>query len=178
MWRCLSRPRPYARPGRRTQGPASRIPARRKGGRAVSFARPRPPPSFITLTSSPVYEAGTDGDTSYIASAFIAGRSLADAIDDGPFEPRRAARIIGALADALHAAHQQGIVHRDVKPANILLDGEDRPHLTDFGLARLATSSVEVNERSARFSARPPTWPPNKPEERATRPSPPATNTA
>ena len=48
-----------------------------------------------------VYEAGTDGETSFIASAFIPGRSLAEAIEDGPFEPRRAARIIGALADAL-----------------------------------------------------------------------------
>jgi predicted Zn finger-like uncharacterized protein len=47
-----------------------------------------------------VYEAGTDGDTSYIASAFISGQSLAEAVDDGPFEPRRAARIIAALADA------------------------------------------------------------------------------
>ncbi len=93
-----------------------------------------------------VYEAGTDGDTSYIASAFIPGRSLADAIDDGPFEPRRAARIVGALADALHAAHQQGIVHRDVKPANVLLDADDRPHLTDFGLARLAASSVKLTK--------------------------------
>ena len=93
-----------------------------------------------------VYEAGTDGDTSYIASAFIPGRSLADAIDDGPFDPRRAARIIAALADALHAAHEQGIVHRDVKPANVLLDDEDRPHLTDFGLARLAASSVKLTK--------------------------------
>ena len=93
-----------------------------------------------------VFEAGTDGETSYIASAFIAGRSLADAIDDGPFEPRRAARIIAGLADGLHTAHQQGIVHRDVKPANVLLDLEDRPHLTDFGLARLAASSVKLTQ--------------------------------
>ena len=93
-----------------------------------------------------VYEAGTDGDTSYIASAFIAGRSLADAIDDGPFEPRRAARIVAALAEALRAAHQHGIIHRDVKPANVLLDEQDRPHLTDFGLARLAASSVKLTQ--------------------------------
>jgi predicted Zn finger-like uncharacterized protein len=93
-----------------------------------------------------VFEAGTDGENSYIASAFIQGRSLAEAIDEGPFEPRRAALIVAALADALHAAHQQGIIHRDVKPANILLDSNDRPHLTDFGLARLAASSVKLTQ--------------------------------
>jgi serine/threonine protein kinase/WD40 repeat protein len=93
-----------------------------------------------------VYEAGTDGNTAYIASAFIAGRSLADAIADGPLEPRRAARIVGELAEALHHAHQHGIVHRDVKPANVLLDAKDRSHLTDFGLARLAASSVKLTK--------------------------------
>ncbi len=97
----------------------------------------------------PVYETGTDGDSSYIASAFIRGRSLADVIDDGAFEPRRAARIVAALADALHAAHQQGIIHRDVKPANVLLDEEDRPHLTDFGLARLAASGAKLTNVNA-----------------------------
>src|SRR5262249_23644592 len=85
----------------------------------------------------PVYEAGNDGETSYLACALIPGRTLDDALDDGPFEPRRAARIVAALADALHAAHREGIVHRDVKPANILLDADDRPRLADFGLARL-----------------------------------------
>ena len=94
----------------------------------------------------PVYEAGTDGEISYIASAFIEGRSLADALDDGPLEARRAARIAAALADALYSAHQQGIIHRDIKPANVLLDAEDRPHLTDFGLARLADSSVKLTK--------------------------------
>jgi serine/threonine protein kinase/Flp pilus assembly protein TadD len=93
-----------------------------------------------------VLEAGSDGETSYIASTFIPGRSLAEAIDDGPFEPRRAARIVGSLADALHHAHQQGIVHRDVKPANVLLDADDRPHLTDFGLAHLAAATVKLTK--------------------------------
>ncbi len=94
----------------------------------------------------PVYEAGTDGETFYIASAFIAGRSLADAIADGPFAPLRAARIVASLADALHKAHEQGIIHRDVKPANMLLDSDDRPHLTDFGLARLAAAGAKLTK--------------------------------
>ncbi len=97
----------------------------------------------------PIFETGADGDSSYIASAFIRGRSLAEAIDEGRFEPRRAARIVAALADALHAAHQQGIIHRDVKPANVLLDDEDRPQLTDFGLARLAASCAKLTHASA-----------------------------
>jgi hypothetical protein len=96
-----------------------------------------------------VFEAGSDADSSYIASAFIPGRSLAEALDDGPFDPRRAARIIAALADALDHAHEQGIVHRDVKPANVLLDADDRPHLTDFGLARLAASSVKLTKANS-----------------------------
>jgi serine/threonine protein kinase len=94
----------------------------------------------------PVYEAGSDGQTSYLACAYIPGRTLADAVEDGPLEPRRAARIVAALADALHAAHREGIVHRDVKPANILLDGDDQPHLADFGLARLGEGGRRLTQ--------------------------------
>jgi formylglycine-generating enzyme required for sulfatase activity/WD40 repeat protein len=96
-----------------------------------------------------VFEAGSDADSSYIASAFIPGRSLAEALDDGPFDPCRAARIIATLADALYHAHEQGIVHRDVKPANVLLDADDRPNLTDFGLARLAASNVKLTKANS-----------------------------
>jgi serine/threonine protein kinase len=92
----------------------------------------------------PVYEAGAYGDTSYIASAFIPGRTLAAAIDDGPFEPRRAARIVAALAGALYTAHELGVIHRDVKPSNVLLDADDQPYLTDFGLARLAVAGARL----------------------------------
>jgi serine/threonine protein kinase len=83
----------------------------------------------------PIYDAGQDGEAYYIASAFIPGQTLAAACAGGPFAPARAAGVVRALADALGYAHQQGIVHRDVKPANVILDEEDRPHLTDFGLA-------------------------------------------
>ena len=81
------------------------------------------------------------------------------------------------MADALHAAHQQGIIHRDVKPANILLDAEDRPHLTDFGLARLAASSVKLTKVGSILGT-PAYMAPSKPAARAMRPNPPATSTA
>jgi WD40 repeat protein len=83
----------------------------------------------------PVYDAGQDGGQSYIASAFIKGRTLAEACDGGPLAPRRAAEVVRGLAEALAYAHGQGVVHRDVKPANVMLDEAGEPHLMDFGLA-------------------------------------------
>ncbi|MFO0810443.1 MAG: bifunctional serine/threonine-protein kinase/formylglycine-generating enzyme family protein [Gemmataceae bacterium] len=91
----------------------------------------------------PVHETGTDGGRHYIVSAYIAGRPLDDAIDDGGMAFGRAARIVRELAEALAYAHERGVVHRDVKPANVLLDEKDRPLLTDFGLA----SRVGVAEK-------------------------------
>jgi WD40 repeat protein len=82
-----------------------------------------------------VFDAGESDGQRYIATAFIAGRGLAEALDHQPMEPRRAARIVRALADALAYAHRQGVLHRDVKPSNVLLDAQDQPHLLDFGLA-------------------------------------------
>src|SRR5206468_2108278 len=83
----------------------------------------------------PVFDAGQHGADSFIASAFIQGRTLASAIPEGGLDPRRAARLAAQLAEALAYAHKQGVLHRDVKPANALLDGDDNLYLTDFGLA-------------------------------------------
>jgi serine/threonine-protein kinase len=84
---------------------------------------------------TPIYDAGRDGDYHYIAMAYIHGRTLAEAVADGPLGPTAAARIVSALAETLDHAHGQGIVHRDVKPSNVVLDEHGSPHLIDFGLA-------------------------------------------
>jgi hypothetical protein len=80
----------------------------------------------------------------WIVMELIDGRSLADVLrDDGPLEPREAARICGAVAGALRAAHERGIQHRDVKPANVLIERDTgRVVLTDFGIARVPGSAT------------------------------------
>jgi WD40 repeat protein len=87
----------------------------------------------------PIYRAGEDHGRLYIAMRFVEGSSLQDLIDAAPggLPPGRAARIVARVADALDAAHARGLVHRDVKPGNILIadpDGEEHVYLTDFGL--------------------------------------------
>jgi serine/threonine-protein kinase len=92
----------------------------------------------------PVYEAGEQDGSLFIAMRFIDGRDLATQVrEDGPLAPQRLARLIVQVAGALDAAHRAGVVHRDVKPANVLLTGagdDEHAYLTDFGLTREAAS--------------------------------------
>ena len=85
----------------------------------------------------PVYELGSDDTYSvFIVSKFVNGFSLAAPRDPEIFgDPIVVAELIARIADALQYAHQQGVVHRDIKPGNILIDEDGQPHLTDFGLA-------------------------------------------
>jgi serine/threonine protein kinase len=105
-------------------------------GEARALARLRHP-SIV-----PVYEAGRSGRVPFLATAYVEGRTLGQVLEDGPLESVRAAEIAAGLADALGYAHDLGVVHRDVKPANILVAPDGAVHLTDFGLAhRLDTET-------------------------------------
>src|SRR5581483_8126507 len=87
----------------------------------------------------PIYDAGEVDGIVYIAMRYVAGGDLADEIDRGLLEPQRAVAILEQVAGALDTAHANGLVHRDVKPANVLIeDGGSRAYLTDFGIAKRA----------------------------------------
>jgi serine/threonine protein kinase len=96
-----------------------------------------------------VFDAGEIEGRLFIATEYIGGRTLRDAAAGSPLEPRRAATIVRQLALALHYAHAAGIVHRDVKPANIMLSETDVPFLMDFGLAQMAEASEQLTREGA-----------------------------
>jgi serine/threonine protein kinase len=72
----------------------------------------------------------------YFSMEFVEGQSLAERARENPLPPDQAADYLRTIAEAIHYAHQRGILHRDIKPSNILIDGLDRPRITDFGLAK------------------------------------------
>jgi len=90
----------------------------------------------------PIYDVGEIDGRLYVTMRLIAGTDLNTLLDAGPLDPQRAVKIIEQIAAALHNAHVTGLVHRDVKPSNILLDENDFAYLIDFGIARTAEDGV------------------------------------
>jgi serine/threonine-protein kinase len=85
-----------------------------------------------------VYDFGTEGDLAYIVMEYIDGKELKDYLDaKESFDLPTIFRLMGELLEALEVAHQAGVIHRDVKPANVMLDAKRRAKLTDFGVARI-----------------------------------------
>jgi TolB-like protein/predicted Ser/Thr protein kinase len=92
----------------------------------------------------PIYEIGERNGQCYFSMKFVEGGQLDEVVKHTPISIRQAVELIAKVARTVHYAHEHGILHRDIKPGNILLDGKNEPHLTDFGLARLVESESEI----------------------------------
>src|SRR5215510_2664927 len=92
----------------------------------------------------PIYEVGERDGQCYFSMKFVEGGQLDDVIQQRPISIRQAVELIAKVARTVHYAHEHGILHRYIKPGNILLDGKGEPHLTDFGLSRLVESESTV----------------------------------
>src|SRR5438105_11876867 len=92
----------------------------------------------------PIYEVGKRGGACYFSMGLVDGGQLDAVAKREPMPLRHAAELVAKLARTVHYAHERGILHRDIKPGNILLDAKGEPHLTDFGLARLVETESTV----------------------------------
>jgi serine/threonine protein kinase/Tfp pilus assembly protein PilF len=92
----------------------------------------------------PIHEVGERDGQCYFSMKFIEGGQLDEVVKQTPMSIRQAVELIAKVARTVHYAHEHGILHRDIKPGNILLDQKGEPHLTDFGLARLVESESTV----------------------------------
>jgi serine/threonine protein kinase len=92
----------------------------------------------------PIHEVGEHDGSCYFSMQLIEGGQLDEVVRRRPMSIRRAAELIAKVARTVHYAHEHGILHRDIKPGNILLDKNGEPHLTDFGLARLLDTQSSV----------------------------------
>jgi serine/threonine protein kinase len=121
-------------------GMADDVAFRRRFEREVRLAAQLDHPNVVPLLDS----GETDGAL-FMVSQLIAGQNLQEVLTlDGPFSPRGAARVAGQIGSALDAAHALGLLHRDVKPQNVLLEGsveEGTAYLTDFGLSKHVSST-------------------------------------
>lgn len=106
-----------------------------------------------SLSSHPhvvgLYDAGIVGGRPYLVMPYLSGGSLQDRLQRGPLPAAEVARVGMAIAGALSAAHSMGLLHRDVKPANILFTAYGEPQLGDFGIARFADSTLTNGEVAA-----------------------------
>src|SRR5215212_5186694 len=116
---------------------------------AASLAHPN-----VATVYDTGFDPGPDGGTRYIVMELIDGPTVADLLRDGPLPALQAVDIAIAAARALAAAHRRGIVHRDVKPGNLLIGPDGRVRLADFGIARALTSS-RLTTAGAMFGSAP-----------------------
>ncbi len=97
----------------------------------------------------PIYEVGGHEGHHYFSMKLVGGPSLEKKLADYAADPKAAARLVKTAAEAVHHAHQRGILHRDLKPSNILLDELGEPYVTDFGLAKRVEGDSEMTVSGA-----------------------------
>jgi WD40 repeat protein/predicted Ser/Thr protein kinase len=120
------------------------------------FAAPRDLERFLVETEAaariehphivPIYDVGEEDGVHYYTMRFIEGASLAEEVPRFLGKPKAAAAIVEVVAGAVQYAHERGILHRDLKPGNILIDREGRPYVTDFGLAKILESKNDLTQ--------------------------------
>jgi len=96
-----------------------------------------------------VYDAGSDGATSYVVTELLDGSDLRHVLSAGPLRPRKALEYATQIASGLAAIHEKGIVHRDLKPENVFVTRDERVKILDLGLARLVEEAVAPDEATA-----------------------------
>jgi len=101
-----------------------------------------------------IHEVGEHEGQQYFSMDHVEGKNLAELLRDHALAARRSAGYLKCIAEAIHYAHQRGILHRDLKPSNILIDQFDQPRITDFGLAkRIPSVEAEVRELASKDHA-------------------------
>src|SRR4030095_14508517 len=92
----------------------------------------------------PIHEVGEHDGQCYFSMKFVEGGQLDEVVRHRPMSIPQAVELIAKVSRTVHYAHEHGILHRDIKPGNILLDAKGEPHLTDFGLARLVEAESTI----------------------------------
>jgi WD40 repeat protein/tRNA A-37 threonylcarbamoyl transferase component Bud32 len=114
----------------------------------------------------PIFEVGQHEGQHYFSMGFVEGQSLAQRVAEGPLPPREAATLMVQIAEAVQYAHEKEVIHRDLKPGNVLLDAHGHPKLTDFGLAKKLRSDSALTA-SGQIMGTPSYMPPEQAQARA-----------
>jgi len=96
-----------------------------------------------------IHEIGQRDGQHYFSMDYVDGQNLNALVRDNPLPPQRAAQYLKTIAEAIHFAHQRGTLHRDLKPQNVLIDSNDQPRITDFGLAKVVGQASGLTESGA-----------------------------